>query len=381
MSGPRPRIALVTRSWGGDDDACSITRLVAGALALHGDVDILDLRDTESGSVTSESVFTVHTVPLVGAHPVRAAIALAATEAGGHPHLPQSVVGLLERWEGSAPSVPDLLDEIAPQIIVLAGSSQPFDLDHLGLLSDVERPRVVFIPMTGRAGIPDSIRFSALIEASDVCISIHPGEDRDLKSEFGSQIAIVPLDLALPLNRSATNQGLFGVGWFGPYVVLIRRFPANGGRYLDSVTHDVMRGALGKIAVAEVDGTKWRISDHLNTAELPVNPTRVNLWRLMANGMMTVDLRPPDILGREALESMMLGTPVIVPDRSAAMEHTAAANGGLWYRNPGEVLDSARALCDEPLRAALGSQGRAYAVDRHGEMDAFVAHIGGLLVA
>ncbi|HWD23919.1 MAG TPA: hypothetical protein VG368_00500 [Acidimicrobiales bacterium] len=379
MSARRQRIALVAQAWGGEGDAASLTRLVAGALALHGDVDVLHLCEVAEVTVTRESVFIVHAIPLIGAHPVRAAIALAASEAGGHPDLPRSVVGLLERWEGSAPSVPQVLAGIAPDAVVLAGSSQPFDLECLRAPGDVGRPRVVFLPMTGRAGVPESDRFATLVDACDALISIHPGEDRALRARFAHRVAVEPLDVALPLNRSATSQGLFGVGWFGEYVLLLRRFPAEGGRYAHSVTHDVLRESLGEIAVAEVDGMKWRISDHLNTAELPVNPTRVNLWRLMANGLMTVDLRPPDILGREAIESMMLGTPVVVPDGSAAMEHAAAGNGGLWYRNLGEALDAARALRDDSLRAAFGNQGATYAKAHHGDTGAFVSRLGGLL--
>jgi hypothetical protein len=372
MTRPRPRIAIVTRTWGDDGDAASIARLVAGALATRGDVEIVHLGDVDRVRTTTESVFTVHSVPLVGAQPVRSAIVRAAVEGGGGRGIPGAVTDLLERWEGAAPSTPAVLQQIDPTTVLLIGSSQPFDLTALG------RARTVFIPMTGRTGVPATDQFAALVDAADVVASIHPGEQRDLLLRYGERAAITPLDVALPLNRNATDQGLFGVGWFGRYVVLIRRFPADGGRYAHSVTHDVMRGALGSIAVAEVDGTKWRIADDQNTAELPVNPTRVNLWRLMANASATIDLRPPDVFGRETVESMMLGTPVVVPAGSAAMEHAAAASGGLWYENLGEVLGAARAVLDEPVRVALGRQGRAYAESHHGDMDAFVARIATL---
>ena len=372
MTSLRPRIAIVTRTWGGDGDAPSIARLVAGALATRGDVDVVHLCDIKEVRVTTESIFTVHSVPLFDAQPVRSAIVLAAVEEGDGRGVPASVTNLLDRWEGDAPSTPDVLADIDPTSVLFVGSSQPYDLSRIGAA------RSVFIPMTGRSGIPESERFAALVDAADVVASIHPGEQRDLLASFGDRSTIAPLDVALPLNRNATDQGLFGVGWFGRYVVVIRRFPADGGRYAHSVTHDLMRGALGNIAVAEVDGTKWRIADDQNTAELPVNPTRVNLWRLMANAAVTIDLRPPDVFGRETVESMMLGTPVVVPSGSAAMEHAAAASGGVWYDNLGEVLDAARAVCEEPIHTALGRQGRAYAESHHGDMDAFVARIAAL---
>ena len=190
----------------------------------------------------------------------------------------------------------------------------------------------------------------------------------------------MPIDLALNLNRGATTQGLFGVGWFGRFVVAIRRFPADGARFSRSVTHEILRSVLPHVSVAEVDGLRWRITDSENTVELPVNPTRVNLWRLMAHALVTVDLRPPGPLGREAIESMMLGTPVVVPDESAAMEHARAASGGLWYRNPGELLDSVSALMDGRLRYRLSLQGREYATATHGQMEDFVTRMSNLVL-
>jgi hypothetical protein len=370
----RPRIAIVTRSWGGEDDAAAITRLVAGAFAIHGEVDVVYMTEDPTEGARHDSVFLVHDAPLEGAHPVRAAVARAAIAMGSGATVPASLLALLDEWEGCAPSVPKVLDEIAPDVVVFMGSSQPFDLATVGGLG----ARIVFVPLAAPALTVHSTRFADLVQISDVVASIHPDEDHALSTAFGATTVVTPLDVALPLNRSATDQSLFGVGWFGPYVVAVRSFPADAPRYARSITHDVLRGALGEIAVAEIDGTRWRISDAENTAELPVNPTRVNLWRLMKHGMMTVDLRPPDILGREALESMMLGTPAVVPDDSAAKAHVERANGGVWYRNVGEALDASRALLDETVRSALGAQGEQYAVAHHGDMDAFVARVGAL---
>ena len=236
--------------------------------------------------------------------------------------------------------------------------------------------------MTASRAAIESERFGATWpRRADVVAAIHPGEERRCVQARRFGAGSSALDVALPVNRSATTQGLFGVGWFGSYAVLIRRFPADGGRYGRSITHDVLRGALGKLAVAEVDGSKWRISDAENTAELPVNPTRVNLWRLMANGIMTVDVRPPDLFGREAIESMLLGTPVVVPDDSAAKEHVAAANGGVWYRDLGEALDlRGRAVRRTGPGPGLGRQGRSYAEEHHGNMAGFVDRLGEVIV-
>jgi hypothetical protein len=152
---------------------------------------------------------------------------------------------------------------------------------------------------------------------------------------------------------------------------LIRRFPASAPRFERAVTHELLRSVLGDIAIAEVDGAKWRVTDFINTAQLPVNPTRVNLWRLMAHAQFTVDLRPPGPFGREALESMLFSSPPIVE----------AANGGLWYRTPGEVLDLASTLIDDNgLLSRLRSDGLHYSVSHHEDMAAFVARTNAMVL-
>jgi hypothetical protein len=162
---------------------------------------------------------------------------------------------------------------------------------------------------------------------------------------------------------------------------VIRQFPSNGSRFDSTVTHELLRSVLGDIAVAEVDGSKWRVSDYINTAILPVNPNRVNLWRLMAHATFTVDLRPPGPFGREAIESMLFSSPPIVAEGSAAHAHVLAGNGGLWYRSPGEVLDLASTLIDDDnLRLTLARDGLHYATEHHEQMATFVTRTNSLVL-
>jgi hypothetical protein len=225
-------------------------------------------------------------------------------------------------------------------------------------------------------------RVSAMLRRADAIGSLHPGEQAALARRYPSKAdSIAPLDVALTLNRSATEQGLFGVGWFGRYALVLRQFPSSAARFDRAVTHELLRSVLGDIAIAEVDGSKWRVSDYINTAILPVNPNRVNLWRLMAHAVFTVDLRPPGPFGREAIESMLFSSPPIVPEGSAAHAHAEKANGGLWYRNPGEVLDLASLLIDDDdLRTELAGNGLEYATRHHEAMAEFVTRTNTLVL-
>lgn len=372
----RARVAIVTTHWGtSTDEVTEATRLFAGALATRAEVEVVHLASPpEPPSSVHDSVFVVHRVPLHGARPLRAGIvrgALASHDGGRA--VPKVASDLLERLGGWAPDAPDAIGAISPSSVVLAGHEQPFDPAVLGRRGAPGAPRVVLLPYTSDPAVLRSERVARLVERADVVATSHSGERRALDATFPELAGrFAPVDCGYSVNRSATANRLFGVRFFGAYVLTIRSFPPGGPRWERSLTHDTLRATVGSISVAEVDGDRWRISDEENTLELPVSPSRVNLWRLMAHALATIDLRPAGPLGREAIESMLLGTPVVVPDRSASMEHAADADGGLWYRDLGELVDCVRALTDPGLRARLALQARAWAERTHGDLGEFV---------
>jgi glycosyltransferase involved in cell wall biosynthesis len=79
---------------------------------------------------------------------------------------------------------------------------------------------------------------------------------------------------------------------------------------------------------------------------------------------------PYESLSLLALESLSVGTPVLVNARSAALvEHAIRSNGGLWYADRDEFVEALKLLIrDESLRRALGRNGRDY-VRRHYRWD------------
>jgi glycosyltransferase involved in cell wall biosynthesis len=71
---------------------------------------------------------------------------------------------------------------------------------------------------------------------------------------------------------------------------------------------------------------------------------------------------PYESLSLLALESLAVGTPILVNARSAVLvEHCVRSNGGLYYADRDEFVDCLKLLVgDERLRAALGRNGRDY---------------------
>jgi glycosyltransferase involved in cell wall biosynthesis len=79
---------------------------------------------------------------------------------------------------------------------------------------------------------------------------------------------------------------------------------------------------------------------------------------------------PYESLSLLALESLAVGTPVLVNARSAVLvEHCVRSNGGLWYADRDEFIECLKLLIgDARLRQALGRNGREY-VRRHYRWD------------
>jgi len=71
---------------------------------------------------------------------------------------------------------------------------------------------------------------------------------------------------------------------------------------------------------------------------------------------------PYESLSLLALESLSVGTPILVNARSAVLvEHAIRSNGGLWYGDRDEFVEALKLLIgDEALRRVLGRNGREY---------------------
>ncbi len=97
--------------------------------------------------------------------------------------------------------------------------------------------------------------------------------------------------------------------------------------------------------------------------------------RLMAWAQVTVDLQPGDLFARRCLESLLYGTPIVVPQISRASEHAERGRSGLWFANAPELTWCVEAMFDPPIRDALSSQGLAYAETHFGSTDRFIDRV------
>jgi hypothetical protein len=377
----RPAVAIVTPYWGEPPiEVVGVTRLVAGALARHADVTVVHLTDRATTRY-SDSVFDVRPVALLDAQPERAALLRAAI--GGddaESTAPSAALSLLREYDGEAPGVPAVLAELSPKAIVLVGSHQPWDLSVLSRRGDASRPQVVAIPFCSDRELgPGDLERT--IGAADVIGTIHPDEPAAIARIDATRASdVVPLEIAFSSNIHARSGPLAGLGRFGRYVLLVRNWPAGTPRAPRPITREVLREVLGRITVVEVDGMRWWASNAKDALPLQVNYNRVNFSRLVAHACLTVDVRPQGPVGRLAVESMLYGVPAVVADDTAAKAHVAAANGGLWYREVGELFDAASVIVDTPVGGILAEQAERYARSKHGDIDAFVARTAELVL-
>jgi glycosyltransferase involved in cell wall biosynthesis len=100
--------------------------------------------------------------------------------------------------------------------------------------------------------------------------------------------------------------------------------------------------------------------------------SRLDLERSMSRAFAVLDPEPRRLFGRDVVEALLLGTPVIVPACGGATRaHAETGNGGLWYRSEAELEECVAVLGDPDLRATLGRQGHAYSEKRFGDPQAF----------
>jgi hypothetical protein len=102
--------------------------------------------------------------------------------------------------------------------------------------------------------------------------------------------------------------------------------------------------------------------------------TRTDLWRLLAHASVVVDAAPGSIIGRECIESLLLGTPIVVPEESTAAAH-AGSGGGMTYAAMADMLNAVELLSDDGARSSVADRGRAYAEEYYGNAGRFVDRV------
>lgn len=175
--------------------------------------------------------------------------------------------------------------------------------------------------------------------------------------------------LFVPVNAAASQHRHHGFG-FTDYVLVLpaseRRdeHPPDAAAWLTSAFHDIYVVVVENAVASAWKGRALRGSTSVDT--------RMDLWRLMAHAAVCVDLAPGSFVARECVESLRLGTPIIVPaDAEVASVH-ARASGGSTFVDTWDLLEATDKFRNEANRSSASAQGREYANDWFGQPVAFV---------
>ena len=128
---------------------------------------------------------------------------------------------------------------------------------------------------------------------------------------------------------------------------------AHYGRYRREVPGGASLVLIGRLAMPEPREAGVRYLGFLSEEEKAA---------ALAGARAVICPSPYESLSIVLLEGMALGTPALATARSAVLlDHCRRSNAGLWYRDSDEFVEALDLLVrEEPLREALGANGRAY---------------------
>lgn len=387
----RPVAVLLAGHWSGDGEGDWYTRQVAGALARSAELHVITLeegRSTSAADVTTEQGCTVHrlgTAPGAVAE-ARRAILLLALAATHHPAngrcspMEQCLVdrgarGLWRRAEA-------LMEALHPALILVADYSRT----EAWTLAERAAPgaRMVLLPLVGnQPGIFLPSLSSPFDRAAAVLVSTE-AERRLVEGRPGAaaattdRVRVVGLSLTGPTTPGATElesdaddregggtPARPDGGWIdasgaeAPRVVVFTE--SSLGAHDDrAASARLVAQALPGVAVTVVgtDGVEywWRGFP----TRRALGGSGVDARGLMAGATVTVDLRPGPLVARRALDSLLSGTPIVVPADSRARQYAEHGGGGLWFGSPGDLLWCVEALVEPDVAGRFGAEGRRY---------------------
>jgi len=330
--GPGRRVAVLSRSWGvTGSEAAFVVRSLAGAASRHCPVDVITIG--RPGPSRPDGAFDV---------------ALAGqARTGGWP------VSKKLTWPAGRPAVTivEAGDEGAQE---MARRSAPDALNTtLGTGCNPGPEGAVFV--------------------------VAPGHRDATLAAGASEQQVHDIGLHVPVNRIAAEHRHNGLGFVDYLLILTDRAGAEPTT-APSPPAAWVAARYPRQHVVVVEAAVASVWQHRSLRGLVAVDTRTDLWRLMAHARAVVDLKPGRYVARECVEALRFGTPIVAPAGSVGAD-LAEGGGGLWYRDPAELLGCIDWLADVEIREALGGQGRRMADALYGDPGAFVERVGRALDA
>ena len=376
MSGDRPLIAVLTTRWESKTEAGWATRQVAGALACAADVHVITPQG-DGPRQRTDSVFTLHEMgtPSGAAAEIRRDLlieAISETGSRASRQLLPEFGRLLDRdlmdcWNGAS----DLISGLQPDLVVIAGHQLVGALDAVDRIAP-EVP-VVLIALGTDLDSVAFPHFGRVFDRAEAVLAITETERLAIIEHHGGADRVYRIGAPLAANPSALNEPNTWVGKTD-YVFIITSAKTHADAEAVALARLVrLRFPENPVGISATDAFSVWHQGRLGEG-WPVERSS-DLARLMAWARVVVDLRPGPLFGRRCVDSLLYGTPIIVPGISRAREHAELGGGGLWFDTPGELAWCVEAMLDPEVRSTFSAQGQAYTEKAYGSTDGFIQRV------
>jgi len=372
----RPVIAVLAAHWESKSEEGWIARQVAGALAGVADIHVIS-PDGEGPGTSTDSVFTVHhlAVPLDPSAELRRDLIVASLSET------TSVRGLtvddglatvidrhlLDPWRGAT----EVLALLGPELAVIVG------YDNLGALDAVDAFRrdlpVSLVALGSDSRAVAFPHFDRLFDRAGSVLAVSETERAGLVAAHGDPGKVCRIGAPMATNPNVLTEPDAVLGATDYLLVLTEVGVKDDHRDAELSRLVQMRFPDHRVGICYTDA--FCTSDNGRvTKGWPIERSS-DLARLMAWARVTVDLRPGRLFARRCIESLLYGTPIVVPHDSRARQHAERGRGGLWFAGPAELTWCIEGLLEPAARGALGAQGRSYAEAEYGSTDRFIERV------
>jgi hypothetical protein len=374
----RPLVAVLVSHWESRTEEGWITRQVAGSLAAVADVHVIT-PDGQRPATGLDWAFTVHRLgtPLTTEAEIRRDLVVESLVASGAARsgpIADDVSALVDRdlldgWMSAA----DVLTALDPDHIVVAGSRA------VGAVAAVDAgaPSVPLhlLALGSHTASLEFPHFDQVVNRADTVMTVTELERQAIIRRHGRADSVFRIGAPLAANPSSLNEPNTWVG-ATDYVLVITASATDD----DSAEYELtrllrLRFPDNPVGIAHSDAfCAWHQGSV--TEGWPIERSS-DMARLMAWARVTVDLCPGPLFARRCVDSLLYGTPIVVPDDSRAREHAQRGRGGLWFSDAAELIWCTEALLDPSTRATFSAQGRTYAEDEYGSTDRFIERVLG----
>jgi len=360
-------------NWADRDAESVVVRTVAAALAPSADVHVITPQGDNRTTIV-DGAFKVHSLGNVIDRSValrRAFLMEALLSSTGSAHLSRSVSARVRDWVGDGGRVWDggrtVMSSIEPDLVMIAG--------HLhSSLDAVIAPDAPFValPLCAERDGRDLTVFEPDLACASAIVTTSEAEQADVVSYVDPRgPAVSNTGLLVPVNPDVRAEPHSALAEHDYVLVLCPAGTDDETRPAELARLVALHFPQRVVAVVHDDAlVVWR---RCQAQRLDPVTRHMDLWRLMAWARCTVDLRPDRLLALRTIESMLLSTPVVVPQGGRAHRHVASSDGGLWFADAAELVGCVDALVhDEDAGPRLGEQGRRYASEAYGSPNRFV---------